>query len=267
MTAIHPYFPGLAATVLLPIVPAYLLFRAAKSQALVGSSDDHRAHDHQKPSKERAAVGEHDPDPQHERDEVPVNHGGEIADDAPAPTMASHARVSGSGPLASIPKWIRFDLGGAFAGYFLLFIPLYYNLPDPPKGNDTIQNYTFVGKIQLAVDSLADPDRWKDFVRFSLEPPAHKHDVYSNGTFTLKFPYDPTNQWEAPVISIDTDYCGSEDISLIDGQAENMMGFNNYPLRFDHERRRIVAQQPIVLYAGAPGSEKHTRARQLCGGQ
>jgi len=126
-------------------------------------------------------------------------------------------------------KGLKVNLGGAFAGYFVLLLLLIGVFRTPPA-NPTSQVWHVVGTVAFS-DHAEVPS---DAIRFSVVPPAEK--VASDGKFDVKVVRSiaDTGELDLPFLKLEAQGYSSQDISLQDeAQAA--------------AERKIQINRPIVL--------------------
>ncbi|HYJ80564.1 MAG TPA: hypothetical protein VEW03_13210 [Longimicrobiaceae bacterium] len=148
------------------------------------------------------------------------------------------SRADVSGPL----KGLTVKLGGAFAGYFLLFLVLPRFFPPPTH----LKPYTLRGQLVLGVDSTAGAERWRDFVRFTVEPEIQN--VGADGRFYVKFPYNPrSKEWSETSIYLDGGPCGTARVAVPGLRASQGYGVTAYSISYDEKDEMIYVREPVKL--------------------
>lgn len=210
----------MAGIVLLPLIPASLLFRVLPRASADGISTADLS------SQEVAPDSGPPPYPSAASSQEAV------PDSEPPPHRSAASAQGLVGPL-------KVKLGGSFAAYFVLFTVLLTAFEKPPH----VDIYRLSGRLVLGADTSANPILWKDHVQISLEP--RRWDVDSDGSFYVDFPYHPGNKdVRNTKVHLEAGICGTARVYL--GQEPTRIGVRPYRLHFGKDHQ-ISVLEPVVL--------------------
>lgn len=165
-------------------------------------------------------------------------------------------QAEATGPFAGL----NIKLGGAFAGYFLIFLALAYLVPKPSG----IDYYTVRGRLALGVDTTAPATAWSHLVQISIRPSYYT--IERTGKFHVTFPIDPDSREGYPSILLETAKCGVARVPIPGDGNPVDVGDPNYKLEYHPWKHLIRVMEPVVLEP-YPGKAATDTARLVCAGR